>query len=191
MVLPIVVYGDPVLRKVAKQIKPDLEGLQELITNMWETMYVTDGIGLACPQIGRSLCLFVIDSGLLKKENPSIEDFKKVFINPKIIEKTGEIWTFNEGCLSIPNIREDVDRESKIRMQYFDENFTFCDEYFEGIPARIIQHEYDHLQGILFTDLVSPLKKKLLKNKLLAISRGKFDVKYTTIISKKKVTQKV
>jgi len=191
MVLPVVVYGHPVLRGKAVEIEPDFEYFQELLTDMWETMYVSDGIGLACPQIGKSLRLFVIDASPLKKDDPLPGNSKKAFINPRIVEKTGKIWTFNEGCLSIPDIREDINRESKIRIEYYDEDFAFHDEHFEGVMARIIQHEYDHLEGILFTDLVSPIRKRLLKSKLMAISKGKFEVSYKTILPKKKVIQKV
>ena len=191
MVLPVVVYGHPVLRKKAVEIEPDFEYFQELLKDMWETMYVSDGIGLACPQIGKSLRLFVIDAVLLKKMIHRWKNSKKAFINPRIVEKTGGIWTFNEGCLSIPNIREDINRESKIRIEYYDEDFAFHDEHFEGVMARIIQHEYNHLEGILFTDLVSPIRKRLLKSKLMAISKGKFEVSYKTILPKKKVIQKV
>jgi peptide deformylase len=187
MVYPIVVYGHQVLRKKSRELRKDEEGLQEFIDNMWETMYVSDGIGLAAPQVGRSVRLFVIDANSLSDDDPSLKGFKKAFINPEIIEKTGDSGPFNEGCLSIPKIREDVVRESRIRIRYFDENFELHDEYYDGIASRIIQHEYDHLEGILFTDLVPLLRKRLLRNKLTAISKGKFDASYKTILPKKKL----
>lgn len=178
MILPVYVIGSPVLRKIAEEITPDYEGLQDLLKDMEETMYHSDGIGLAAPQIGKSIRIFIIDASPLEEDDETLKDFKKVFINPKIIEYKGERALFNEGCLSIPTIREDVERESEIRIQYYDENFKFHDEIFDGIKARIIQHEYDHLEGILFTDLISPLRKRLLKGKLTSVSKGKVDVKY-------------
>ena len=187
MVYPIVIYGHPVLRKRARELQQDEEGLQEFISDMWETMYASDGLGLAAPQVGKSVRLFVIDADSLSDNDPSLKGFKKTFINPQIIERNGEISPFNEGCLSIPNIREDVVREPGIRIRYYDENFELHDEYYDGIASRIIQHEYDHLEGILFTDLVQPLKKRLLKNKLNAISKGKFEATYKTILPKKRL----
>lgn len=187
MIYPIVVYGHPVLRKRARDIRKDEEGLQDFIDSMWETMYVSDGLGLAAPQVGKSVRLFVIDADSLSDNDPSLKGFKKTFINPQIIERNGELSPFNEGCLSIPNIREDVVREPAIRIQYHDENFELRDEHYDGIASRIIQHEYDHLEGILFTDLVQPLKKRLLWNKLNAISKGKFEANYKIILPKKKL----
>lgn len=178
MILPVYVIGSSVLRKVAQEISPDYESLPELLENMFETMVHSDGIGLAAPQIGKSVRVFIVDASPLEEDDPSLKDFKKVFINPKIVEFRGERVLYNEGCLSIPTIREDVERETEIHIQYFDENFTFHDEVFSGIRARIIQHEYDHLEGILFTDRLSPLKRRLLKRKLSAVSKGKVDVNY-------------
>ena len=178
MIYPIMLYGSPVLRKVSKEIDKSFSGLKTLIEDMFDTMYKAEGMGLAAPQIGKSLRMFILDASSLKESEPELEGFKKVFINPSIIEEDGEEWSFNEGCLSIPLIREDVIRKQRIRIQYFDENWNFHDDYFEGVKARIIQHEYDHLKGILFTDKVSPLKKKLLKSKLIEISRGKVEVNY-------------
>ncbi len=178
MVYPVMLYGSPVLRKVTKEIDKDFSGLKTLIEDMFETMYKADGMGLAAPQIGKSLRLFILDASLLKESDPSLEGFKKVFINPSIVEEDGEEWSFNEGCLSIPLIREDVQRKQRIRIQYFDESWNYHDDFFDGVKARIIQHEYDHLNGILFTDKVTPLKKKLLKSKLIEISRGKVEVDY-------------
>jgi len=187
MIFPVVVYGHPVLRKVAKEIDQDYDKLDQFIQNMFETMYFSEGIGLAAPQVGKSIRLFVIDATPLEDEEPELKDFKKAFINPKMIERTGDKSAFNEGCLSIPNIREEVERESMIRIQYYDETFRYHDEYYDGTISRIIQHEYDHLRGILFTDLVSPLRKRLLRGKLLAISKGKFEASYKTLLPNKKV----
>ena len=186
MIFPIYVYGHPVLRKVTGNIDKDYKDLQQFIENMFETMYESDGIGLASPQVGKSVRLFVIDASLLEDEDPSLKDFKKEFINPFILERTDEITPFNEGCISIPGIREDVSRESKIRITYYDRDFNFYDEWYDGVLARIIQHEYDHLNGILFTDHLASLKKRLLRNKLNEISKGKFDVDYKTILPGKK-----
>ncbi len=171
-------YGSPVLRKVTKEIEKDFSGLKALIEDMFNTMYKAEGMGLAAPQIGKSLKIFILDATSLKENEPELEGFKKAFINPFIVEEEGEEWSFNEGCLSIPLIREDVMRKQRIRIQYYDENWKYHDEYFDGVKARIIQHEYDHLNGILFTDKVSPLRKKLLKSKLIEISRGKVEVNY-------------
>jgi peptide deformylase len=178
MVYPIMLYGSPVLRKVSKDIDKNFNGLKTLIEDMFDTMYKAEGMGLAAPQIGKSLRLFILDASAMKESDPSLEGFKKVFINPLIAEEDGEEWSFNEGCLSIPLIREDVLRKQRIRIKYFDENWNYHDDYFDDVKARIIQHEYDHLNGILFTDKVSPLTKKLLKSKLMEISRGKIEVNY-------------
>ena len=191
MILPVYIYGHSVLRKVAGEIDMDFNNLQKLSEDMFETMYESDGIGLAAPQVGKSIRIFVADATSLGDEDPSLKDFRKVFINPRIMERTGEITPFNEGCLSIPGIREDILRESRIRITYYDVDFNFYDEWYDGVASRIIQHENDHLNGILFTDLVSPIRKKLLISKLAAISKGKFEVSYKTILPKKKVIQKV
>lgn len=187
MVLPVFVYGHPVLRRVAKEIDQDYENLDQFVADMFETMYDSDGIGLASPQVGKSIRLFVIDARPLEDEEPEMKDFLKVFINPQIIEKSGETSAFNEGCLSIPNLREEVIREPKIRITYYDEDFNFYDEEYDGTLSRIIQHEYDHLEGIMFTDLVSPLRKRLLRGKLMAISKGKFEAKYKTMLPNNKI----
>jgi peptide deformylase len=150
-------------------------------------MYNSEGMGLAAPQIGKSIRLFVIDGKPMAEDEPSLADFKKVFINAHISERCGELQPMNEGCLSIPGIREEVMRESHIRISYYDENWQFYDEVYEGYKARIIQHEYDHLQGILFTDKVNPLKRRLLKSKLIAISKGKFEASYKTILPGRKI----
>jgi len=187
MTYPIVVYGHPVLRKVAEDIEKDDPELQQIVADLFETMYNSEGIGLSAPQIGKSLRIFVIDGSAASDDEPLLADFKKAFINPRIIEQNGEFKPMNEGCLSIPNIKEEVDRESHIRITYYDENREFHDEVYNGYKARIIQHEYDHLDGILFTDKVSPLRKKLLKGKLNAISKGKFEADYKTILPGQKI----
>lgn len=178
MILPIVAYGDPVLKKKAVFIDKDYANLDKLIANMFETMYEASGVGLAAPQIGVSIRLFVIDGKAFADEDESMNSFKKVFINAQVVEETGEEWKFNEGCLSIPGIREDVLRKPKVQIRYQDENFETHVETFEGLAARIIQHEYDHIEGILFTEKLSPLKKRLIKGKLKDISVGKVDVDY-------------
>ncbi|MBN1990658.1 MAG: peptide deformylase [Bacteroidales bacterium] len=178
MIRPVYIYGSSVLRKVAQNISPDYPNIKELITDMFETMYHSDGVGLAAPQIGLSIRLFVIDATPFEEDDEDVKDFKKVFINAKIIERSGERKLFNEGCLSIPNIREDVERDDVIRMQYLDENFEPHEEEYSGIRARIIQHEYDHLEGMLFTDKVSPIRRQLLRNKLAGITKGRFSIDY-------------
>ncbi|WP_222984677.1 peptide deformylase [Flagellimonas meishanensis] len=185
MILPIVAYGDPVLRKVAEDLPQDYPKLDELISNMWETMYNAHGVGLAAPQIGLPIRLFLVDTSpfaddeeLSQEEQDRLKDFKKVFINAKIEEQNGQEWNFNEGCLSIPDIREDVKRKPEITISYLDENFNSHTETFDGLLARVIQHEYDHIEGILFTDKLSSLKKRLLKSRLDKISKGKIEVEY-------------
>ena len=186
MTYPIYVYGMPVLRKKAVDIDKDHGGLIQLIDDMYETLYQADGVGLAAPQIGKSLRLIVVDGTTIKnEEDPELKDFKKAFINPYIIEEEDDEWEFNEGCLSLPNIREDVKRKSRIRLQYWDQDFQFHDEFLEGIRARVLQHEVDHLDGILFTDRLQPLKKRLLNGKLKEISKGKTEVNYKIIFPKK------
>ena len=194
MILPILAYGSPVLKKLANDITPKYPNLNELISNMWETMYAAKGVGLAAPQIGLSIRLFVIDATpFLDDENMddfelnSIKNFKKVFINPKIINENGSLWEFNEGCLSIPEIREDVSRRSKIIIEYFDENFQFHRLELSGLSARVVHHEYDHIEGILFTDHISSLKKRLIKGKLNNISSGSIKVDYEMKFNNKKL----
>ncbi len=174
----VTVYGDPILRQRAKEISPDMEGLNEIIENMWETMYYSDGVGLAAPQVGMSIRLFIIDASPYADEEPDLKDFKKVFINPEVIEITGEEWIMNEGCLSLPEIREDVTRPETVHIKYFDENFIEHDEIFSGYAGRVILHEYDHLEGKLFIDYLSPLRKRLLKSKLTSIALGKVQPHY-------------
>jgi len=185
MVLPIVAYGDPVLRKTGKEIDKEFPKLQELIENMKETMHNANGVGLAAPQIGKSIRLFLIDASpfsemeeLEEDEKEFLKDFNRVFINAKIVNEEGDEWAFSEGCLSIPNINEDVYRQETIHIEYVDENFDLKKESLHGLAARIFQHEYDHIEGILFTDKLSSLKKRLLKKKLDNISKGKIDVDY-------------
>lgn len=206
MILPIVAYGDPVLKKVCEEITKDFPDLDKLISNMYETMYLASGVGLAAPQIGKSIRMFIVDGSPFadnyksdddeedfdddddyeeevseKEPDPravGIENFKKVFINPIIEEENGEEWGFHEGCLSIPKIREEVFRKERILISYYDENWKFHEESFDGYAARIIQHEYDHIDGILFTDHLSPLKRRLLSKRLQNISKGDIKVDY-------------
>jgi len=186
MILPITAYGHPTLRRVAKEIDKDYPGLQELVDNMFETMYATSGVGLAAPQVNLSICLLVMDATPYTEEDKQAKDFKRVLINPKIIEEKGEEWMFNEGCLSVPDIREDVMRKPEIRIQYYNENWEYFDEKYTSVMARIIQHEYDHLEGVLFVDRVSNLRKVLLKRRLQDISKGNIDIKYKMIFPLKK-----
>ncbi|HJZ40410.1 MAG TPA: peptide deformylase [Bacteroidales bacterium] len=184
MIYPIVVYGSPVLRQIAKDIDARYPDLGKLLADMYETMYTADGMGLAAPQIGKSVRVFVMDATTLEGEDPSLKDFKKAFINPHIMELNGESVVMNEGCLSLPKLREDVDRHNKVRIQYYDENWKFFDEVHEGLKARIIQHEYDHLNGILFIDRIPAIRKKLIKGKLNDITKGKVNIFYKTKLMK-------
>lgn len=178
MILPITVYGHPVLRKVAKDIDKNYPELNNLIENMFQTMTYAEGIGLAAPQIGLSIRLFIIDLSPMGEDEPEFANFKKIFINAKIVEKDGDEELEEEGCLSIPTIRERVLRKNRIRIKYLDENFVEYDEVYTGWIARVIQHEYDHIDGTLFVDKISPLRRRLIKNKLIAISKGKTSVHY-------------
>lgn len=184
MIYPIVVYGDPVLKREAEDIEEGSMDVIKLRDDMFETMYEASGIGLAAPQIGKSLRMFVVDGSPLEEEG--MEDFKKVFINPEIVWEDGDKWNFEEGCLSIPGIREEVSRHARLRINYLDENFVEHEEEFDGMKARIIQHEYDHIEGILFTDYLTPFKKRVLKGKLNNISKGKCDADYKIKIPSKK-----
>lgn len=175
MRLPIVAYGDPVLKKVGTDIDKDYPELKELIANMFDTMYYANGVGLAAPQIGLPIRLFIVDTG---EEEDGTPGYKRVFINAQIIEETGEPWSFNEGCLSIPDIRENIMRKPNIKVNFFDENWVEHTEDVDGLPARVIQHEYDHIEGKLFTDKVSILRKTMLKSKLDAISKGNIKTDY-------------
>lgn len=177
MILPIVAYGDPLLKKEAQPITQSYPNLKELIQNMYETMYNAQGVGLAAPQIGLPIRLFITDGAPF--EDQEVNDFKKVFINPVITYEEGDFWIFNEGCLSIPDVREDVERPQIVHISFYDEDWHYHkDVVFNGLAARIIQHEYDHIQGILFTDHLSPLRKRLLKKRLTDISKGKVDIHY-------------
>ena len=192
MILPIVTYGTPVLRTVAKEITPNYPNLEKLIADMWETLYASSGVGLAAPQVNKDIRLFIVDSIQLfanQEENekgkyPDEPGFKKVFINAKIKELNGEPWGYNEGCLSIPKIREDVVRPETVTIEYVDENFVPHTETFIGLTARIIQHEYDHIDGKLFIDYLKPLKRKMLQGKLNDISKGKIKVDYKMVFQK-------
>ena len=178
MILPVVAYGHPVLKKVAEEIPVDYPHLNELIGNMWETMYQSDGVGLAAPQVNRSIRLIVIDASAFAEKYPESEHFKKAFLNPKIYKEEGDDFSFNEGCLSFPGLREDILRKPVIYMRYMDENFVEHDERFDGVIARIIQHEYDHIEGIVFVDRIPSLKRMLLKRRLTDISKGNVEVSY-------------
>jgi len=186
MILPIYVYGHPVLRKVAQDITPEYEGLQTFVQDMFETLLASDGLGLAAPQVGRSIRLFVIDGALVEEDDPSMKGFKKAFINPRILERTGDEWVYNEGCLSLPNIHENVLRPSVVKIAYDDEHFVHHEETYDGLKARVIQHEYDHLQGVLFIDHIPPLKRKLIAGKLNAISKGRVEARYKIRTSRSK-----
>ncbi|MBS1646596.1 MAG: peptide deformylase [Bacteroidetes bacterium] len=203
MILPVVVYGDPVLRKTALAIEKSHEGLHDLIANMFETMYHANGVGIAAPQIGKSIRLFVIDASpfagsddedeedeeaekLSKKEKTFLKSFKRVFINAQIISEEGNEWVFNEGCLSIPKIREDVTRKPNITIEYYDQNFEKHTETLSGLAARVVQHEYDHIEGKLFTDRISAFRRKLLAGKLNNIAKGIFSADYKTKVYQQK-----
>lgn len=189
MIYPIVAYGDPILRKVTRPIEKDELDVKTIAQNMFETMYNASGVGLAAPQVGLDIRLFVVDGSPMaddeedleegeEPENPELIGFKKIFINPEIIEETGEKWAFEEGCLSIPGLRGDVYRPSDVKIRYYDEEWNFHEETFTGIAARIIQHEYDHLEGKLFVDYLPALKKQMIKKKLSNISKGIVDADY-------------
>jgi peptide deformylase len=194
-ILPIEAYGSSILRKEGEDIDKNYPGLDKLIEDMYETMYQASGVGLAAPQIGKAIRLFIIDAspfaepdddGKVDEKAKGLENFNQVFINAEIIEGDGELWAFEEGCLSIPEIREDVFREPKIRMTYYDENWVFHDDVFDGYAARIIQHECDHIDGVLFTDHLKPLKKRLLQRRLKDISKGIVEIKYRMRFPNKK-----
>ncbi len=178
MILPVYVFGQPVLRKVAEDITKEYTDLDKLLNDMHDTMYRAEGIGLAAPQIGLPIRLFIIDADPLKEDFPELEGFKKVFINARIVELSGKDVAYTEGCLSLPTIREEVKRPSKVRIKYMDANFVEHDEIYEGFGARIIQHEYDHIDGKLFVDHLNPLKRRLLKGRLNDVSKGNVDIAY-------------
>jgi peptide deformylase len=179
MKLPIVAYGDPILRRVATAIDPaEYPHIKELVANLFETMYAAHGVGLAAPQVGLSMRLFVVDASPFGDDDDSLKDFKRAFINAQVLEEKGDEWPFNEGCLSIPDIREDVHRPKDVRLSYYDEAWKHHEETFTGMAARIIQHEYDHIEGKLFIDKLSPLRKRLISKRLTDISKGIVDVDY-------------
>jgi peptide deformylase len=193
MILPIVAYGHPVLRKVAVDINKDFPGLEKLIADMWETMYASNGVGLAAPQVNKDIRLFTVDSTQIfdgmdeeeKKEYADAPGVKQAFINAHIVELEGEEWLYNEGCLSIPRIREDISRLETVTLEYVNENFEPHTKTFSGITARVILHEYDHIEGKLFIDHITPLKRKLMKRKLDDISKGNISVDYKMLFPKK------
>jgi peptide deformylase len=178
MILPIVAYGDPVLKKVAEEIESDHPGLEQFIANMYETMDHAHGVGLAAPQVGQSIRLFVVDASPFAEDHPELDGFRKVFINPIILEESGKPWSFNEGCLSIPGIREDVMRKPEILIEYYDENWVLHEERYDGLLARVIKHEYEHIEGILFIEHLPGLRRRLLKGKLADITKGLVDTDY-------------
>lgn len=196
MQLPIVAYGDPVLKRKAEEITKDYPQLDQLIENMFETMYAASGVGLAAPQVGLPIRLFIVDASPFAEDDeeeegdPECADFKRVFINPIIFEESGDEWGFEEGCLSIPNIREEVKRKSTLKIEYYDENWELYEEELDGILARVVQHEYDHIEGILFTDRIAPLRRALIQGKLSDISKGKVQVAYKMKFPKAKVKKK-
>lgn len=192
MILPVVAFGSPVLRKVCDDINTEYPDLKKLLTDMWETLYNSNGVGLAAPQINKPIRLFIIDTIQIvddfndedKRKYPNEVPVKQIFINARKIEETGNTWPYNEGCLSIPKVREDIHRPSHVRIKYLDETFTEREETFHGITARVIQHEYDHIEGKLFIDYLSPLKKRLIKKKLSDITNGKVKTDYRMVFPK-------
>jgi len=192
MILPVVAFGHPVLRKVCDDVTPDYPELQKLISDMWDTMYHTNGVGIAAPQVNKPVRIFVIDTIQIvegfddqdKRDYPNEKGIKQVFINAEKIEETGKPWAYNEGCLSIPKVREDISRPAKVRLRYMDENFQEHEAEFDGITGRVVLHEYDHIEGKLFIDYLAPLKKRLIKKKLEDISAGKVRVDYRMLLPK-------
>lgn len=178
MILPIIAYGDAVLKKKAEEIKKSYPDLSEIIANMFDTMYSAKGVGLAAPQIGFSIRLFVVDAAPFAEDDEMLKNFKRVFINAQLVKEDGAKWKFNEGCLSIPGVREDVFRKPEIEIEFQDENFVKHKEKFVGTAARIIQHEYDHIEGVLFTDRISAMRRQLIRGSLKNISTGDVKVDY-------------
>lgn len=189
MILPIVAYGDPVLKKVGEELEVGDPNLPKLVEDMFETMYGAHGVGLAAPQVGKSLRLFVVDASPFAEEGEEdyeeLKNFKKVFVNPVILEESGEEWAFNEGCLSIPDIHEDVFRHENLRIRYMDENWVEHEEELSGLAARVVQHEYDHIEGVLFVEHLTPLRRRMIKGKLTNITKGKIRVDYRMKFPKK------
>ncbi len=190
MILPVVAYGHPVLKKVAEDIPPEYPDLEQFIADMWETMYLSDGVGLAAPQVNRSVRMFVIDATAFAEKYPEAALFKKTFLNASIYKEEGDEFSFNEGCLSFPGLREDIMRKPVIHIRYFDEHFLEHDERYDGVIARVIQHEYDHIEGIVFVDRIPSLKKMLLKRRLSDISKGNVDVSYRMLFPQVKKGRK-
>lgn len=186
MVLPVYLYGHPVLRETSVEITPEYEGLKELISDMWDTMYHTDGIGLAAPQIGRSIRLFVIDADVMKDDYPECQGFKRCFINARIVDHSTDIVTETEGCLSLPGIHEKVERPNQITIEYVNEEFEPKRETLKGFAARVVQHEYDHIECTLFIDRISAMRKTMIKSKLMNIAKGKANAGYRTIVAPQK-----
>lgn len=190
MILPIVAYGDPVLKKRGEDLEVNDPSLPKLVEDMFETMYNAHGVGLAAPQVGKSLRLFVVDaSGFVEEgdeEYETLKDFKKVFVNPEILNEEGDEWAFSEGCLSIPDIHEDVYRHETLRIRYMDENWVEHEEELSGLAARVVQHEYDHIEGVLFVEHLTPLRRRMIKGKLQNISKGKIRVDYRMKFPNKK-----
>jgi len=182
MILPVYVYGSNVLRKKAEEIPLDYPDLQQLIADMWETMHHADGVGLAAPQVGKPIRLFIVDGAPLSKDRPELKDFNRVMVNPKILEESDTLCTYNEGCLSLPDIHIDVERPEWILIEYFDEHLEKKTERLTGFGCRMVQHEYDHLEGILFTDKATAIRKKMLQSKLQSIARGKGKAGYRTVV---------
>lgn len=180
MIYPIVIYGSQILRNESEDITPDYPELKKLIEDMWTTLAEAEGVGLAAPQIGKNIRLFIVDCTPWGEDDPSLADYRKVFINAEIYERSEETSLFEEGCLSLPGLHENVRRPVSIRMRYLDENFVEYDEEFTGKPARVIQHEYDHIEGIVFTDHLAPIRKNLIKNKLQKMARGSYKAFYKT-----------
>lgn len=178
MIYPIYIYGSSVLRKVAEDVTPDYPGIKELVADMFETMYESDGVGLAAPQIGKSLRMFVIDADPFSRDYPEGKGFKRVCINPEIIFRSEETWVFNEGCLSVPGVHEDVERPAEVKVRYLDDDFTEHVEELGGIAARVFQHEFDHLDGNVFTDRLAPIRKTLIKGRLQKMAKGGYKAAY-------------
>ncbi len=186
MILPVYVVGCPLLRRKAGPVEEGMEGLDTLIADMWDTMYKIDGVGLAAPQIGKSLRIFVIDASPYAEEDPALVDFKQVFINAEILDYSGDPYPFQEGCLSVPGIHEEVVRPAEVTIRYQDETFQTFEQHFSGVAARVIQHEYDHLEGKLFIDKLNPLKRRLLASQIDRIGKGKSDVAYRVVLPSNK-----
>lgn len=184
MILPIYIYGHPVLRKICEPVTKEYTELSTLIDNMFETMYNANGVGLAAPQIGKTIRLFVVDASPFAEDEPELEGFKRVFINAEITERKGEEWSMDEGCLSIPGLTAPISREDEITITYYDENWEQHTDTFKGYAGRIIQHEYDHIEGILFPERCNPLRRRLLNGKLSKIAKGIFEKNYKFVLGK-------